>query len=141
MPQFFTLGVFAIIFDQQHRVLLCHRRDRDAWNLPGGGISSRELPTEAVVRETKEKTGLNVQVEKLVGIYGKDDRDDLVFIFLCRVIDGELTTTDESDDCRYFEPALLPPNTLARQWNTERIRDAVSPQPQPVFRRQIRSLA
>jgi 8-oxo-dGTP pyrophosphatase MutT (NUDIX family) len=50
----FSIGAFAVIFDDQKRVLLCHRRDMDAWNLPGGGIDSGELPTEAIVRETRE---------------------------------------------------------------------------------------
>jgi ADP-ribose pyrophosphatase YjhB (NUDIX family) len=47
----FTIGSFAIIFDKQDRVLLCHRRDMDLWNLPGGGMQSGELPNEAVIRE------------------------------------------------------------------------------------------
>ena len=59
----FTIGTFAIIFDDQGRVLLCHRRDLDVWNLPGGGLESGELPTEAVLREVKEETGLKVVVE------------------------------------------------------------------------------
>jgi 8-oxo-dGTP pyrophosphatase MutT (NUDIX family) len=54
----FTIGAFAIIFDEGGRVLLCHRRDLDVWNLPGGGVESREMPDEAVVREVKEETGL-----------------------------------------------------------------------------------
>jgi hypothetical protein len=29
-----TLGAFAIIFDEQNRVLLRHRQDMGAWNLP-----------------------------------------------------------------------------------------------------------
>ena len=33
----FSIGAFAILFDDQGRVPLCHRRDRDMWNLPGGG--------------------------------------------------------------------------------------------------------
>lgn len=45
----FSLGAFAVIFDPQGRVLLCHRRDMDMWNLPGGGVESGELPDEAVV--------------------------------------------------------------------------------------------
>ena len=33
-------GAFAAIFDDKRQVLLCHRRDIDAWNLPGGpGLS------------------------------------------------------------------------------------------------------
>ncbi len=33
-----SIGAFAIIFDDQRGVLLCHRRDADQWNLPGGGL-------------------------------------------------------------------------------------------------------
>lgn len=141
MPQFFSIGAFAVIFDEQRRVLLCHRRDMDAWNLPGGGVQSRELPTEAVIRETKEETGLEVEVERLVGVYGKNDRDDLVFVFLCRMVGGQLTTSDEADQCSYFNLESLPSNTLALQWHVERIQDAANANPQPVFRRQIRSSA
>lgn len=129
-----TLGAFAIIFDDQDRVLLCHRRDMDAWNLPGGRIEPGELPTEAVLREVKEETGLEATIERLLGVYGKTDQPtELVFSFLCRVTGGELALTDESDDTRYFAVASLPPNTSPRQ--VERIREALGQPAQPVFRR------
>jgi ADP-ribose pyrophosphatase YjhB (NUDIX family)/SAM-dependent methyltransferase len=129
----FSLGAFAIIFDPQGRVLLCHRRDLDIWNLPGGGVESGELPDEAVVREAREETGLEVVVERLVDIYGKVD-DDVVFSFVCRVTGGELCFTEESDDCRYFEITEMPANTSPK--HLERINDALLPVGQPVFRRQ-----
>lgn len=129
----FSIGAFAVIFDDQKRVLLCHRRDIDAWNLPGGGIDSGELPTEAIVRETKEETGLEVAVERLVGVYGKADKDELVFTFVCRVVGGELTQTDESDACQFFRRDEVPRNTSPK--HVERIDDALQGG-DPVFRRQ-----
>ena len=129
-----NLGAFGIIFDKQGGVLLCHRRDMDAWNLPGGVIEPGELPTEAAIREVKEETGLNVVIERLVGVYGKPDKPtSLVFSFLCRVTGGELDLTDESDDTRYFAINNIPPNTFPRQ--VERIHDALSQHAQPVFSR------
>jgi len=130
----FSIGAFAIIFNDAGGVLLCHRRDMDMWNLPGGGMESGELPTEAVIREVKEETGLEVVIDRLIGVYGKVDKDELVFSFVCRVIGGKYSTTDESDACQYFAMDDLPPNTPPKQ--VERIHDARNPGNQPVYRRQ-----
>jgi 8-oxo-dGTP diphosphatase len=130
----FSIGAFAVIFDERDRVLLSHRRDLDLWNLPGGGIESGELPTEAAVRETKEETGLEVAVERLVGVYGKEGKDEFVFTFACRVVGGQLSSTDEADESRYFYVNAIPLNTSPKQ--IERIHDALDSDKQPVFRLQ-----
>jgi ADP-ribose pyrophosphatase YjhB (NUDIX family)/uncharacterized protein YndB with AHSA1/START domain len=127
-----SLGAFALLFDPCGRILLCHRQDMDVWNLPGGGVERGELPTEAAIRETREETGLDVTVERLVGVYGKADKADLVFAFECGAIGGRLTTTDEADECRYFDVASIPRNTLPK--HVERIRDALDARGLPVFR-------
>jgi 8-oxo-dGTP diphosphatase len=130
----FSIGAFALIFDNQGRILLCHRRDLDLWNLPGGGVESWELPTEAVIRETKEETGLDVVVKRLVGVYGKADKNEFVFSFSCQVVGGQLSATEDADECRYFQLDSIPPNTSPKQ--VERIHDAAGPDTAPVFRRQ-----
>jgi 8-oxo-dGTP diphosphatase len=130
----FAIGAFAIIFNDDGEVLLCHRRDMDAWNLPGGGLEHGELPDEGVIREVCEETGLKVVVDRLVGVYGKPGRSDLVFAFVCRVIGGLLCETEESDDCKFFAPEDLPSNTLLK--HAERIWDALHGEKQTIFRRQ-----
>ena len=130
----FSIGAFAIIFDELDRVLLSHRRDLDLWNLPGGGVESGELPTETVIRETKEETGLDVAIERLVGVYGKQYKDELVFAFACRVVGGQLAASDEADESRYFQVSAVPSNTIPKQ--VERIHDAIGGSAQPIFRTQ-----
>jgi len=130
----FSIGAFAIIFDELDRVLLSHRRDLDLWNLPGGGVESGELPTEAVIRETREETGLDVTIERLVGVYGKQYKDELVFAFVCRVVGGQLAASDEADESRYFQVSAIPSNTIPKQ--VERIHDAIDGDTQPIFRTQ-----
>lgn len=120
----FTIAAFAVIFDNDGRVLLCHRRDMDAWNLPGGGMEKGELPDDCVRREVREETGLETEVEELLGVYGKPDRNELVFTFLCRITGGELLLTNETDANAYFFPDEMPPNTLLK--HAERILDAVA---------------
>jgi ADP-ribose pyrophosphatase YjhB (NUDIX family) len=119
----FTIGVFAIITDGEGRVLLCHRRDRDVWNLPGGGLEKGEAPWDGVVREVREETGLDVSVRDLVGVYSKPEVDEVVFSFVCVVTGGVIASTCEADMVQYFRLDAIPEKTLPRQ--VERIRDAL----------------
>jgi len=86
----FTVGSFVVVFDKKDRVLLSHRRDLDIWNLPGGGVESGELPPAAAIRETREETGLRIKITRLVGVYGKSHRDELVFVFMGKIVGGSL---------------------------------------------------
>jgi ADP-ribose pyrophosphatase YjhB (NUDIX family) len=130
----FTIGAFVIIFDKKDRVLLSHRRDIDIWNLPGGAVESGELPTEAAIRETREETGLNIKIKDLVGVYGKENRDELVFVFLGKAMGGKLKKTAESDENRYYKLEKLPENTIPK--HVDRIQDASKNKSKPIFRMQ-----
>lgn len=122
MPkQTFTIGVFALIKDEQNRVLLALRTDRNWWNLPGGSLEAGEAPWEGVVREVREETGLDVSVQRLLGVYSKIDKNDLVLSFECQVLGGELTLNDEAADLKYFAVNELP-EKLYRN-HRERIED------------------
>jgi 8-oxo-dGTP pyrophosphatase MutT (NUDIX family) len=116
-------GAFAVLFDDEGRVLLCHRRDIDAWNLPGGGVEAREAPWDAVVREVREEVGLEAAVVRLTGLYWKPETDELVFNFECKVLNGTPRASDEADAARYFSLDELPSNTAPKQ--VQRIRDAI----------------
>jgi 8-oxo-dGTP diphosphatase len=129
----FTLGAFAVVADEQGRVLLCLRRDRPVWNLPGGGVQPGEMPDEAAVRETREETGLVVRIERLTGVYGKTDRDDLVFVFRATAVGGSLQITDEAERCEFFAVAEIPQDTLVT--HRERIHDAMAGHADTIMRR------
>ena len=128
----FTIGSFAVIFDEKGRVLLSHRRDLDVWNLPGGGLERGELPPEAAVRETLEETGLKIKIKRLVGVYGKPHRNELVFVFAAKVIGGKIKLTPEADKTRYFKLSRIPENTIPK--HVERIHDAAEKPKKPFFR-------
>jgi 8-oxo-dGTP diphosphatase len=131
MKQEYSVGAFAIILDGQKRVLLCHRCDHDLWNLPGGGLEFNEAPWECVVREVKEEIGLDVEVERLAGIYSKRNQNDIVFSFVCKIIGGKTMLTDEADQIEYFSIEQIPKNTVPKQ--VERIRDVLADQGQTLI--------
>jgi ADP-ribose pyrophosphatase YjhB (NUDIX family) len=108
--------------DDESRILLCHRTDRDMWNLPGGRVEAHESPWDAVLREVAEEVGLTVRVDRLLGIYSVLSRADLVLNFLCVPVGGAIRLSDEADDIQWFSHSDIPPNTSARQ--RERIDDA-----------------
>jgi 8-oxo-dGTP diphosphatase len=130
----FIIGIFGLIFDEQDRVLLCHRCDYDLWNLPGGGLEDGETPWNGLVREVKEETGLDVAIENLAGVYSKTDKNEIVFNFRCRVIGGELTLNDEADRLEYFSFDEIPSNTSPKQ--VERIKDALQQKMKVVLKEQ-----
>jgi len=86
-------------------------------------VESGELPNEAVVREVQEETGLQVIIDRLVGVYRKIPKNTIVFSFICRIVGGEIILTDESDETKYFHVDDLPVNTSPA--HVERIYDAL----------------
>jgi 8-oxo-dGTP diphosphatase len=134
----FRVAVSALIFDQG-KVLLAHRRDIDWWNLPGGGMEPGETVDEAIVREVYEETGLQVKIERLVGVYSKPQKAEVVLTFGCSVTGGSLCETEETRACRYFAPEQLPTNTLPK--HRQRVEDALLNQPAAVIRAQRTSSA
>ena len=134
MPLRMQAGAFAVIFDGQDRVLLCHRGDLDIWNLPGGGVEQGETPWDAVVREVREEVGVDAEVVRLTGVYWKPRTDELVFNFECRITRGSPGTSDEADDVRFFAFDGLPRNTVPKQ--VERIGDALQRRPEPYLKSQ-----
>lgn len=119
-----SIGAFAIILDEELRVLLCHRTDRDAWNLPGGRVEENESPWEAALREVEEEVGLVVRIERLLGIYSMPEEKTIACTFLCVKTGGALRLSNEADDIRWFNKEDLPATTLPR--HVERITDALT---------------
>lgn len=136
----FNAAAFGIVLNEHNEVLLCHRRDKDLWNLPGGALESGEAPWETVVRELKEETGLEVSIDKFVGVYStlatSTGDNQLTFTYLCKIIGGALKKTDESNEVRYFSHDELPAATFVK--NVEHIKDYFSATGFPVQKKQGR---
>jgi ADP-ribose pyrophosphatase YjhB (NUDIX family) len=130
-----AMGAAAVIFDADGRVLLSERTDGRGWNLPAGFVDADESPQAAAVRETREETGLAVEVDALVGLYttrrryrgfGPPVSGTLVsHAFLARPVGGTLAPTNEALQHGWFSPDALP-TPMSSQRHVEMIRDALA---------------
>jgi ADP-ribose pyrophosphatase YjhB (NUDIX family) len=112
-------GVAAIVRDAEDRVLFIRRADNGKWGLPAGAIDPGETPAEAVAREVREETGLEVRPTRVAGVFGGagfrvryengDEAEYTVVVFDCAVTGGTLTPADgEALELRYFAPNETP---------------------------------
>ncbi len=71
------LAVDALIIYQGKLVLIKRKNPpyQNQYALPGGFVEVGETVEEAVVREAKEETGLDIRLEKLLGVYSEPSRD------------------------------------------------------------------
>ncbi len=103
-----TIGVFGIITDERDRVLLGKDCEQRRWVLPGGRVETGEDLHQALIREIKEETGLEVTPEYLVGVYSRPEKPDVGFVFKCRLLAGRLTLSSEMCELGYFSEENLP---------------------------------
>ena len=101
------VSVAAVIENEEHKVFLIWEGDlpyHDWWVLPGGYVNPDETVQEAVKREVREETGLEIVSDRLIGIYddfiahedGEGPIHHIVIAYKTRVIGGEAVVTRES---------------------------------------------
>lgn len=92
----------CMIYDNQGNLLVQDRRNPD-WpgiTFPGGHVEKGESFVQAVVREVKEETGLEIERPVLCGIKQFQDRNDaryVVLLYKTNRFSGTLTASDEGD--------------------------------------------
>lgn len=93
-------AVTGLVFDGRGAVLLMKHANGGVWVAPGGAVDPDESPSDAVVRELWEETGLSVVPMALRGVFGGpefrvryangDEVGYVMAVFECRVTGGRL---------------------------------------------------
>ncbi len=101
-----VVGSSAIVVDDENRILLQRRSDSGNWALPGGVMDIGETLADSAIREVKEETGFDVQIERIVGVYSDpghvfayDDgevRQEFSICLACTIKGGSLQVSSES---------------------------------------------
>jgi 8-oxo-dGTP pyrophosphatase MutT (NUDIX family) len=105
-------GVAAAVIDDRDRLLLLRHAATGWWVLPGGAIEPDEQPADAVVRETREETGIEVRPTRVVAVDGGpghhirypngDEVSYVTTVFRCVATGGRLhEDSDEADAVRW----------------------------------------
>lgn len=100
--------VYALITDEtREKVLMVKNKDNNQWTLPGGAVEAYETLEQAIIREAKEETGLDIKAYGLVSVNEAIllDSQEHAFFFTFR---AEIIAGDEK--------ISLPHEILAIQW-------------------------
>ncbi len=91
----------TIVINKDNKILLINGPKR-GWEMPGGQVEEGESLKDAAIRETKEESGIDIEVEKFCGIFQNVSGSICNTLFLCKPVGGELTTSSESLEVGYF---------------------------------------
>ena len=86
-----TEGAHVLVTDEAGRILAVRTTYLGpGWMLPGGRVERSETPHRAAARETREETGLEVTVDRLL-LVDAHRRGTVSFVFAGRLVGGELS--------------------------------------------------
>lgn len=110
-PEHPIVGVGAVIL-KEGKLLLVKRGNEPAkgkWSIPGGVVELGENLEEAVTRETKEETGLDVEAQRLVDVVDQMETDEagrvkyhfVIVDYLLKIKSGEAIAGSDVDELKW----------------------------------------
>ena len=118
----------ALIPDSEGR-LLFGTRAREPFagmlDLPGGFLKLGEHPEDGLHREIAEELGVEVQIERLLGVimdsYGAPDVHTLNFAYLCKITQGQPRAADDVASLEWLDPTTVDRTRLSFEGNAKMV--------------------
>jgi len=104
----------GVLIEDEGRVVLVRRGIEPhvgSWTLPAGFTEYGETIEETAIRECREETGLEIELDDLLGVYSvnSDFYGHLVLVlYSAHIINGQLSAGDDASEVGLFAPANLP---------------------------------
>lgn len=107
------LAVDLVILEKDRIYLIKRKNDpfKDFWALPGGFVEYGERVEEAALREAKEETGMDIKINKLIGVFSdprRDPRGHTVSIVYLAEPYGIPRSGSDAKDIKRFKVSQLP---------------------------------
>lgn len=99
-PKHIVSAATIVLNDKQEILLI--KGPRRGWEMPGGQVEEGESIKAAAIRETKEESGIDIEIIKFCGIFQNVERSICNTLFLGRPIGGVPTTSPESLEVGFF---------------------------------------
>jgi len=100
-PSKHFVSAATIVLNDQKEILLIKGPIR-GWEMPGGIVEEGESLKDAAIRETKEESGIDIEVLKFCGIFQNVKKSICNTLFLANPIGGDFTTSSESLEVGFF---------------------------------------
>lgn len=100
-PPKHIVSAATIVLNEQGEILLI-KGPRRGWEMPGGQVEEGESLKAAAIRETKEETGIDVEIIKFCGIFQNVNKSICNTLFLAKPVGGILTTSPESLEVGFY---------------------------------------
>ena len=115
-PRKIILNCAGALILKDDRILFQRRSDNGKWGLIGGLLEMNETYQEAVLREVREETGLEVRLESFLGIYHNhnmvwsngDCAHVITAYYIASIMRGEPRIDEESFELRFFGREEIP---------------------------------
>tara|TARA_B100000470_G_C19733946_1_gene365875 strand:- start:401 stop:865 length:465 start_codon:yes stop_codon:yes gene_type:complete len=78
------------------------------WAFPSGYVNRYETPEDALLREVKEETGLDVQINKLIGVYSTKGNPVVLAVYSVHLKNYKARAGSDATDVNWFKFNQLP---------------------------------
>ncbi|RLB39919.1 MAG: NUDIX hydrolase [Deltaproteobacteria bacterium] len=95
------------------------------WVIPGGYVDRGEEVHRAAIRETQEECGIDITIERLLGIYSYPGRMQVVVVYIGRPINGIPVAGEETSEVRVYSLEDIPWSQLAFQSTVDALKDYI----------------